>query len=144
MQTANTRIRLGGRPGWSVSSLGVNVNLLVFSNTGSKISTYIYLCLIARKPVFRVCDQEKFNSACSVTGTSQNLEISHIISFIIILSRQHITKVLIRLHGCAGWYAPLFVCNKIRFSRDKFNMQIKKANLSKPHPNQLIKLYIYH
>ena len=144
MQTANTQIRHGGRPGWSVSLLGTNVNLLVFSHTGSKISTYVYMCLIARKPVFRVCDQERLNPACSVTGTSQNLEISHIISFIIILSRQHITKVLIRLHGCAGWYAYLFLCNKIRFSRDKVNMQIKKANLSTPHPNQFIKLYNYH
>ena len=35
----------------------------------------------------------------------------------IILCREQITKVLIRLSGCAGWFVPLsFACIKVRFS----------------------------
>ena len=34
-------------------------------------------------------------------------------------SRKRITNALIRLRGCAGWFAPfVFACNEVRFSRD--------------------------
>ena len=37
----------------------------------------------------------------------------------IILSKQRITKALIRLHGCAGWSVPLLFAYGInRFSHD--------------------------
>ena len=64
-----------------------------------------------------LCDQNKLKPACSADETSQGLEISAIASRVIILSRQRKTKVLIRLHGCAGWSAPLLFAYGInRFS----------------------------
>ena len=43
-----------------------------------------------------------------------SLEISAIESRDIILSKQRTTKALIRLHGCAGWSAPLLFTYDIR------------------------------
>ena len=43
-----------------------------------------------------------------------SLEISAIESRDIILSKQRTTKALIRLHGCAGWTAPLWFAYDIR------------------------------
>ena len=75
--------------------------------------------LIMRKPVFGVSDQVRLKPACSATEASQSLEISAIASRGIILSRQRTTKALIRLHGCAGWSAPLLSAyGIIRFSHD--------------------------
>ena len=43
----------------------------------------------------------------------------------IILSRQRITKALIRLHGCAGWSAPLlFAYGKNKFSHDGAQIRV--------------------
>ena len=48
-----------------------------------------------------------------------SLELVSVASIGIILSRQWTTKALMRLHGCAGWPAPLlFTCGKKRFSHD--------------------------
>ena len=45
------------------------------------------------KPVFGVCDQVRLKLACSVTGTSQGLEILDIASRDVILSHQPTTNV---------------------------------------------------
>ena len=38
-------------------------------------------------------------------------------SLSIVISKERIIKMLIRLCGCAGWYEPLlFECNLVRFS----------------------------
>ena len=43
-------------------------------------------------------------------------ETLYVASLANILSRERITKTLIRLHGCAVWSVPLFfACNKIGF-----------------------------
>ena len=84
-------------PGWSESSLGAQVILLVLSCGGQ------YTSHVTRKPVFRVCDQLRLKPACSATEISLGLEISTIASRGIILSRQQTTKALIKLCGCACW-----------------------------------------
>ena len=94
---AKTLVRLGGCPGWSESSLGAQVILLVLLCGGQ------YTSLVTRKPVFRVCDQLRLKPACSATDTSLGLEISAIASRGIILSREQTTKALIILCGCACW-----------------------------------------
>ena len=74
------------------------------------------MSLLMRKPVFGVCDQVRLKPACSATETSRRLEILDIETRGIILSKQRITKALIRLRGCAGWSAPLlFACGKTGF-----------------------------
>ena len=60
------------------------------------------LGLDRRNTVFGVCNQVRFNLACSATETSKNIKILHVGSVDVILPRNQITKVLIRLHGCAG------------------------------------------
>ena len=67
-----------------------------------------YMSPVTRKPVFRVCDQVRLKLAWSAIETSYKLEISDIDTRDVILSRQWITKILIRLCGCAGWSASLF------------------------------------
>ena len=54
-----------------------------------------------------IFDQVTFKPACSATEARENLETLDIASIHIILSKQRTTKVLIRLRGCTGWYAPL-------------------------------------
>ena len=77
------------------------------------------MSLVMRKPVFGVCDQARHKLACSATDTSKRLEILDIETTDIILSKQRITKALIRLRGCAGWSAPLLFAHGInRFSQD--------------------------
>ena len=83
---AKTLIRLGGCPGWSESSLGAQVILLVLSCGGP------YTRHVTWKLVFRVCDQLRLKTACSATETSLGLEISAIASSSIILSRQRKQK----------------------------------------------------
>ena len=53
------------------------------------------------------------------TKTSLKIEISLVASLDMVLSNKRITKVLIRLRGCAGWSAPLLFANPRRqvFSR---------------------------
>ena len=78
-----------------------------------------YTSLVTRKPVFGVLDQATFKPACSASKTSLSLEILDLASIAIILSRQRTTKVLIRMHGCAGCSAALlFAYGKNRFSHD--------------------------
>ena len=62
-----------------------------------------------RKPVFVVSDQVIHKFACSATETTKNIAISlvAILDTRMILSIKRITKALIRLRGCAVWYAPL-------------------------------------
>ena len=60
------------------------------------------MSLVTRKPVFGICDQVRLEPACAATEASQRLEISDLETRSIILSRQRITKTLIRLPGHAG------------------------------------------
>ena len=58
-------------------------------------------------------------TVCWATETSYCLEIANIETTYIMLSSQRITKVLIRLRGCADLSAPfLFAYDKNRFSHD--------------------------
>ena len=65
----------------------------------------------ARKPVFGVSDKASFKPVSSVTESSLKIEISLIARLHMILSKKGITKVLIRLRGCAGWSAPVLFAN---------------------------------
>ena len=96
-RTVKTLIRLGWCPGWSESSLGAHVILLVLSCGGS------YMSHVTTKPAFGVCDQLRLKPACSATETSLGFEISAIASRGIVLSRQRTTKAVIILCGCACW-----------------------------------------
>ena len=74
--------------------------------------------LITRKPVFMVPHQVRPKRACLATKTSLDSEILHRASWTFVLSRLQMTKVLIRLPICAGWYVPLlFACNSHIFLR---------------------------
>ena len=70
--------------------------------------------LVATKPVFGVFDQVVPKPACSATETSNKIEISPEAKLDMILYKKRITKVLIRLRGCAGWSAPLLFANPRR------------------------------
>ena len=77
------------------------------------------MSLVTRKPVFWVFEQVRLKPACAGIEASYRFEISDIETRDIVLSRQRTTKVLIRLRGCAGWYAPLlFAYGENRFSHD--------------------------
>ena len=52
---------------------------------------------VTRKPVFGVCDQVRLKPACSAIKTSWRLDIFYIETTDITLSKQRITKALIRL-----------------------------------------------
>ena len=58
-----------------------------------------------RKGVFRVSDTARLIPAHAATQTSQIIKIFHVASLAIIRFRIRITKVLIRLNGCADWSA---------------------------------------
>ena len=64
------------------------------------------LGLVARKSVFGISEKVRFKPACSATESSYKYEISLVASLDMILSNKRITKALIRLRRCAGWYAP--------------------------------------
>ena len=66
-----------------------------------------------------VSDKARLQPACSATETSWQIEISLVARIDMIPSNTRITKALIRLRGCAGWYAPLLFANHRRqvFSR---------------------------
>ena len=82
------------------------------------------MSLATRKPVFGVCDQVRLKPTCTATETSWRLETLDIEIRGIILSKQWITKALIRLRGCAGWSAPLlFAYDKNRFSHGVAQMK---------------------
>ena len=61
-----------------------------------------------------VYDRGRPKPACSATEASWSLETLDIASIHIILFKQRTTKVLIRLHGCTGWSAPLLFAYGIR------------------------------
>ena len=66
-----------------------------------------------RKPVFGV-SKLKFKPAYSASVTSYKIEIWFVASLDMIHSNKRITKMLIRLRGCAGWSAPLLFVNHQR------------------------------
>ena len=70
--------------------------------------------LDATKPVFAVSDKTRLKPFSSATVTSQKIEILLVASLDMILSNKQITKALIRLHGCAGWSAPVLFANPRR------------------------------
>ena len=72
---------------------------IVLSEIVKQVKVDYHMSHVTRKPVFGVCDQVRLKLACSGT---ESLEISDLASIDIILSRQRITKVQIRLRGCAG------------------------------------------
>ena len=61
-----------------------------------------------------VSGQVRLKLACSATEDSIRLESLVTETRGITLSRQRITKVLIRLRGCAGWSAPLLFAYDVR------------------------------
>ena len=67
--------------------------------------------LDATKPVFGVSYKARFKPVVSATEANLNIEISLVPCLDMILSNKRITKALIRLSGCAGWYAPLLFAN---------------------------------
>ena len=100
---------------WSTYKLHFESTLYLYKNNHFQIP--IHMSFVTRKPVFGISDQVRLKPACSVTEVSQRLEISYTETRGIILSRQRITKALIRLRGCAGWSASLlFAYAKSRFS----------------------------
>ena len=70
--------------------------------------------LVARKPVFGVSNKARQKPVSSATQTSLNLEISSVARLHMILSKKKITKVLIRLRGCAGWSVPVLFASSSR------------------------------
>ena len=80
-----------------------------------------------RKPVFEVSNQVIPKPACSASKATYNIAIMqvHVSSLdnIMMVSIKPITKALIRLHGCGGWYAPLLFTNpEDMFSRDEAHL----------------------
>ena len=67
--------------------------------------------LVATKPVFGASDKARLNPVSTATETSSKIESSLVASLDMVLSKQRITKALIRLRGCAGWSSPLLFAN---------------------------------
>ena len=63
------------------------------------------------KTCFGVSDKARFKRVSSATETSKKIKIALIANLDMMLSKKRITKALIRLHGCAGWSAPLLFAN---------------------------------
>ena len=85
--------------------------------------------LVTTKSVFAVSDKVRFQPVYSVTQTSKILKISLVASLDMILSNKQITKALISLCECAGWYGPLLFANPRRqvFSRGGPYVLMKKV-----------------
>ena len=78
---------------------------------------------------FEVSLQDMLKPTCSALETSYNIEIFYKASLDIILCRERITKVLIRLRRCTGWSAPmLFLYDNIRFSPIESHVKRKIVN----------------
>ena len=88
------------------------------------------------KSVFGFSDKVRFKPARSATETIQNSEISLVASLDMILSNKPITKVLIRLHRCAGWSAPLLSANP----EDRFSHVEAHIKMSISHVKAQIKM----
>ena len=72
------------------------------------------LGLDATNPVFGVSDKRNSSQSPQLQKLARNLLVA---SLDMILSNKRITKMLIRLGGCAGWSLPsLFTNTKHRFS----------------------------
>ena len=83
----------------------------------------LYLCLFARKPVFRVSVKARFKPVSLATETILKIGFSPGASLHMKFSKKRITKALIRLRGCAGWSAPvLFATPEDRFSHDEAHL----------------------
>ena len=67
-----------------------------------------YLSHVMRKPVFEVCDSNRPTHQLKLTRDLKTRGIK--------LSMLRVTKALIRLRGCEGWFAPLlFAYGKTSF-----------------------------
>ena len=77
-----------------------------------------------RKPVLGISNQAIPKPACSATEPGYNSGISFVASLDMLLSNKLITKALIRLHGCAGWTAPLLFTNP---QRQVFSLQVQQT-----------------
>ena len=86
---------------------------MLSSQWGEKSNFWLslHLCLDARKPVIQVYDKVGLKPVSSATETSWKIEIWLEASLDIVLSNKRITKVLIRLPGCAGWSRPVLFAN---------------------------------
>ena len=63
---------------------------------------------VVRKPVFGISDKARLKPVSSTTEASKKIENLLDASLDTILSSKQIIKVLIRLHGCTGWSAPVY------------------------------------
>ena len=105
MNTCNWEARLDKITSSSIPPVGKQTNMLdaniEWASTRQNVSS-------------GVSDQARHKPACTATEASKGLEISAIESRDIIQSKKRTTKALIRLRGCAGWYAPLLFAYDIR------------------------------
>ena len=84
--------------------------------------------LVTRKPVFGVSAKAYFKPVSSATETSCS-------KFTYNTFQRRITKVLIRLRGCAGWSAPvLFATPEDRFSPVEAHIVECKPNFKRNIP----------
>ena len=83
-------------------------------NNLCKWSTNDPLDLDAAKPIFGVSDKVRFKPVSSATETSYTIKISHVAGLDMILFSKQITKALIRMSGCAGWFATLLFITPLR------------------------------
>ena len=90
--------------------------------------------LVARKPVFGVFVEARLKAVYSATETSWKIEISPVASLHMLLSKKRITKVMIRLCRCTGWYVSLLLANPRRqvFSRRGPNY-LEHLNINNTH-----------
>ena len=72
------------------------------------------MVIVVIKPVFGVSDRVSFKPVLSATDNSLKIEISPVASLNMTLSAKGITKALIKLHECAGCFAPVLFANPRR------------------------------
>ena len=139
-------IRLCGWAGWFAPVLFATPRRQVFSRPEivSMIRNYhnhkpqttpcLKMGLTARKPVFGVSDKASVKPVSSATEISYKIEISPVTSKHMILSKKRIPKVLIRLCGWAGWFAPVLFATPRRqvFSRPEIVSMIRNYHNHKP------------
>ena len=69
--------------------------------------------LDVRKPVLGVSDKVMLKPTCSATESDLNIEISLVASLDLIHSKNQLTKALISLRRCPGWF-NLFCSQTLR------------------------------
>ena len=84
---------------------------------------------VTRKPVLGVCDQYRLKPAFSATEAGKSHGFAGVATIDIILSRQRITEMLIRLRRWSGWFS-LFAHGMNSFSHDV--AQIKVTPILQP------------